>query len=481
MLQQRLPTKYPKLAKALSNKWLWLLLIILIAGGVWYEFYKNKASGGPGNFAWGGPGGPGGRNAQTVGVATAEKTDIPVILNALGTVTTTASVTVKPQVSGVLQQINFQEGQMVKAGQVLATIDPHPFELTLMQASGQRQRDEAQLDNARIILKRDLVLQAQDSIAQQDVEAQVALVKQLEGTVIADKAQEGTAKLNLSYTKVIAPVSGRVGLRTVDVGNIVNTTDANGVALITQVSPIDVVFAVPQTQVADILARTQTNSALKVVALDRSRATQLATGEFLALDNQVDTSTGTVRAKARFSNEKAELFPNEFVNIKLVVRRIDDAIVVPISALRHGSKSDFVYVLDSESSTVAQRNVIAGQAEADRVQITSGLAAGEKVITEGGDRLKDGAKVKLPEQVSTYGNKTPDGKPSDGQKQDWKNRDWKKDGAQHSWHKKTDGGDASSGEKAPNEGGEKPAADQSGQASSDSGEHRHRRQSSEQQ
>jgi membrane fusion protein, multidrug efflux system len=472
-----MPTRFQTLTKIVFSKWLWLLLIVLIGGAAWYQTHKNKTPGGPGNVQWGGPGG---KNIQTVGVASAVKTDIPVVLNALGTVTATANVTVKPQVSGVLQQVNFREGQMIKAGQVLATIDPRPFELTLMQVSGQRQRDEAQLDNARIILKRDLVLQAQDSIAQQDVEAQSALVKQLEGTVMADRAQEGTAKLNLSYTKVIAPVSGQVGLRTVDAGNIVNTSDANGIALITQVLPIDVVFAVPQNQVADILAETHGSSILKVIALDRSRADQLATGEFLALDNQVDTATGTVRAKARFSNENVKLFPNEFVNIKLVVRRIQDAIVVPISALRHGSKGDFVYVLDSETNTVAQRSVVAGQVEADRVQITSGLAAGEKVITEGGDRLKDGAKVKLPEQISTN-SKGPDGKPSSDQKQDWKNRDWKKDGnkdgTQHSWRKKTEGDNATSSDKPD---GVKPDTDHSGQSSSGSSEHRHKYQNTEQ-
>jgi multidrug efflux system membrane fusion protein len=357
---------------------------------------RPGASAGPGG---GGPGGGrGGRGAPatTVGVATAEKADIPVVLDALGTVTAAATATVRPQVSGVLQKILFSEGQLVKAGQVLATIDPRAFEMALLQASGQRQRDEAQLDSAKVTLARFKTLLAQDSIARQEVDTQAALVKQLEGTVMTDRAAEGVARLNLSYTQVKAPITGRVGLRVVDLGNLVGSGDANGIAVITQLSPIDVEFAVPQDQVPDLQARVHEGAALPAVALDRTRTSQLATGKFSALDNQVDVQTGTVRAKARFANADQKLFPSQFVNLRLEVRNIKDAVVVPVTALRHGSTGDFVYVLNAADKTVALRPVTRGQATVDKVQVATGLQAGEQVITEGADRLKDGAKVTLP-------------------------------------------------------------------------------------
>ncbi|GGC90597.1 efflux RND transporter periplasmic adaptor subunit [Undibacterium terreum] len=445
---------------------------LAILGGLsWYLTHRD-AGGGGGAGRPGGPGGPGGGRgapATTVGVATAERADIPVLLEALGSVTAAANVTVRPQVSGVLQQLLYREGQMVKAGQVLAIIDPRQFEMSLMQATGQRQRDEAQLENARLTLKRYRTLLDQDSIARQDVDTQDSLVKQLEGTVLTDKAAEGTARLNLGYTKVIAPVSGRVGLRVVDVGNVVSSGDAGGIAVITQISPIDVEFSIPQDQVPEVQARTmgirtyasaqnlqsaQNNQIaqttelsaggirrgdqagakggaedkgkhkdrskdgskdankdgsdakdakdgtklvpLAVTALDRSRVATLDTGRFLALDNQVDTQTGTVKAKARFPNEKLNLFPSQFVNVKLLLHTIQNTLVIPVTALRHGSKGDFVYVLNTEDRTVALRPVTRGQATVEKVEITSGLQAGEKVITEGADRLKDGAKVTLP-------------------------------------------------------------------------------------
>jgi multidrug efflux system membrane fusion protein len=479
MLNQGSPAKHSRLVKVLLNKWLWAAVLILLIWLVWHLLQKGSSR------TMGEFGGRNGRNATTVGVATAESADIPIILNALGTVTATATVTVRPQVSGVLQQVNFQEGQMVKAGQLLATIDPREFELALMQSSGQRQRDEAQLDNARLVLARDHALQAQDSIAQQDVEAQAALVKQLEGTVMSDRAQEGTARLNLNYTKVVAPVSGRVGLRSVDVGNLVSAGDTTGIAVIAQLAPIDVVFSVPQIQVSDIQnelnsVQEQTPSlaaALKVTALDRSRANVLAEGQFLALDNQVDVQTGTVRAKARFANEKLQLFPNEFVNIKFVLRNIKDAVVVPISALRHGTNGDYVYVLDSESNTVALRLVSAGQADVDRVQITNGLQAGEKIITEGADKLKDGATVKLASNIPDVGgDPAKAGANREGRNKDWRNKNGANpDGSHKEWRKRSGANsDAASSEGSTSENASSESA-ASSESSSRSGEHRHKR------
>ena len=359
----------------------------------------GMAAGGPGGPGGArGPGGPGGRGgpATTVGVATAAQADIPVNLDALGTVVAAATATVRPQVSGVVQKIHFTEGQMVKAGQVLATIDPRPFEMALLQARGQRQRDEAQLESARLILSRYRTLLEQDSIARQEVDTQAALVKQLEGTVLTNKASEGTAQLNLDYATVRAPIGGRVGLRTVDVGNLVGSGDANGIAIITQLSPIDVEFAVPQDHLPALQRRIAQDGKLPATALDRTRTDALASGSFIALDNQVDTQTGTVRAKARFANADNQLFPSQFVNLRLTVNTLRDAVVVPVTALRHGANGDFVYALNPQERTVALRTVKRGQATVDKVQIVSGLKVGEQVITEGADRLRDGASVVLP-------------------------------------------------------------------------------------
>jgi multidrug efflux system membrane fusion protein len=373
------------------------VLALAVLGGLgwlaWHLTHQDPSSGGGASLFGGGRRGP---PATTVGVAVAERTDIPVELDALGTVTAASTATVRAQVSGVLQKVLFSEGQMVKAGQVLAIIDPRQFEMALMQATGQRQRDEAQLENARLTLKRFRTLLEQDSIARQEVDTQAALVKQLEGTVMTDRANEGSARLNLGYSKVVAPIAGRVGLRSVDIGNVVGTSDANGIAVITQVSPVDVAFAVPQDRVPELRASLNEGANLTVTAYDRARTNVLETGTFLALDNQVDTQTGTVRAKARFANTKLTLFPSQFVNARLLIRTVKGAIVVPVTALRHSSSGDFVYVLNAADKTVEQRTVKAGLSTVDKVQIVSGLTAGEQVITEGADRLKDGARVMLP-------------------------------------------------------------------------------------
>ena len=303
-----------------------------------------------------------------------------------------------------MQNVLFKEGQMVKAGELMATIDPRQFELALQQASGQRQQGEAQLDSARVTLQRFQTLLSQDSIARQEVDSQAALVKQLEGTVVINRANEGAARLNLGYTRVVAPVTGRIGLRAVDIGNVVSPSDANGIALITQVTPIDVVFAIPQDQVGDIQQSVASGAQMKVTALDRTRATVLDTGVFASLDNLVDTTTGTVRAKARFANTKLTLFPSQFVNVQVQVRTIENAVVVPVTALRLGNNGDFVYVLNAADRTVSLRSVKRGSATVDKVVITSGLKVGERVITEGADRLKDGARVVLPGDAPGAGN-----------------------------------------------------------------------------
>ena len=379
-----------------------VVALLLVAGAgtlAWYLTRPAPATPMGSPVGPGGPGGPGGgfggggRGASTVGVATAERTSIAVTLDALGTVTPLATVKVRPQVSGVLEKVLFKEGQMVRAGELLASIDARQFELALAQATGQRQRDMAQLESARVTLARFQTLLGQDSIARQDVDTQTALVKQLEGTVMVDNSAVGVAQLNLSYTRITAPISGRVGLRTVDVGNTVSSSDVNGVAVITQVMPVDVVFAVPQDQVSDVLGAGKAD--MQVVAMDRTRTAVLGSGTFASLDNQVDITTGTVKAKARFANADSALFANQFVNIQLRIKSIDNAVVVPVTAVRLGSSGDFVFVLNPAERTVSVRPIVRGQATGEKIVIASGLKAGEQVITEGADRLKEGSRVSL--------------------------------------------------------------------------------------
>ncbi len=365
-----------------------LLALLALGGLAWYLTHRNAAPA-PG-AARGGRGAP----ASTVGIATARPMTIPVVIEALGTVTPAVTVTVRPQVSGVIAQVLYAEGQTVKKGQLLVVIDPRPFEITLQQSIGARQRDEAQLENARLTLQRYQTLLGQDSIARQDVDTQAALVKQLEGTLTMDRANESTARLNLAYSRIVAPAAGRIGLRPVDAGNYIGAGDAGGVAVITQIAPIDVEFSVPQDRVPDIQARVAAGARLAVAALDRTRARKLDDGVFSTLDNQIDVQTGTVKAKARFANAGNALFPNQFVNVQLLLRSIANAVVVPVTALRHGSNGDFVYVLQQDHS-VKVRPVTRGDATVDVIQVTSGLALGERVVTEGGDRLKDGARVQL--------------------------------------------------------------------------------------
>ncbi len=387
-----------------------LLAVALLCGGAWWLVQRSKApEGGAGFPAAGGPGGPGGparpagpgagagggRAMVTVGDATVRTLRLPVAIEALGTVTPVITVTLRPQVSGMLTQVLFTEGQMVRKGQVLAQIDPRPFEQALMQAEGTRRRDEAQLENARITLERYRTLLSQDSIARQDVDTQAALVKQLEGTVMTDRAQERTARLNLGYTQVTAPAAGRIGLRAVDAGNYVTTGDTAGIATITQTAPIDVEFTVTQDRVADVqtAAAEAGTGGLAVVAKDRTRAQELGRGRFSTLDNLVDTATGTVKAKARFSNADGRMFPNQFVNVRLELRELE-ALVVPVTAVRTGANGDFVYVIN-EDRTVTLRKVRRGQSTVEWAAIAEGLRAGERVVTEGGDRLRDGARVQL--------------------------------------------------------------------------------------
>ena len=410
MDERDLPSRTPPIAGEArvaerKRRWLGSTIAIIAMIGIgalaWYLTHRPQAATGPGappaTGARGGPGGPGaagGRGAppSTVGVAAARRADIPVIIEALGTVTSGASVTVSPQVSGVITQVLYTEGQMVKKGDLLATIDPKPFEAAVAQAAAARLRDTAQLDAARVQLERYQVLLKQDSIARQTVDTQDALVKQLAGTVAVDRANEDMARLNLQWSRVVAPVAGRVGLRPIDAGNYIASGAAGGVATITQITPIDVQFSIPQERVPEIKERINAGAPLPVTAWDSARTRQLEAGTFLTLDNQIDTQTGTIKAKARFANASGTLFPNQFVNVRLLLKTIDGAVVIPVIGLRHGPNGDFVYVVNADR-TVSLRNVTAGISGVNDVAITSGLALGEEIVTEGGDRLKDGARI----------------------------------------------------------------------------------------
>jgi membrane fusion protein, multidrug efflux system len=337
--------------------------------------------------------------AVAVSVATVTAGDIPVRIPALGTITPLATVTVKTQIAGTLQKILFKEGQLVKEGDPLALIDPRPYEAALAQIEGNLRRDRALLADARLDLKRYEDLIAQDSVAQQQLDTQRALVDQDIGTVAADEAQVKTAKLNLAYCHISSPVTGRVGLRLVDQGNYVTPGDPNGLVVITQLQPITAIFPVPEDNVTKIMQRLHAGASLRAEAYDRTNSAKLADGKVLTVDNQIDVTTGTVKLRALFDNQDDMLFPNQFVNIQLVVEDLRNQTVMPNSAVHRGAPNGvtttFVYLVNPDD-TVSVRPVTLGVVDGERVAVTAGLTPGAVVVTEGGDRLRDGAPIQLP-------------------------------------------------------------------------------------
>jgi membrane fusion protein, multidrug efflux system len=370
------------------GSWLWPAVIVaVVVLGVWWIISNNKPAqpGGPG-------GGRRGGGVTTVAVVPAETGEFPVYATALGTVTPEAVVTVRTQISGQLMSVGFREGQIVSKGQFLAQIDPRPYQQALVQAEGTLAKDQASLANAKLDYNRYKTLYAQDSVSQQQLDTQGALVRQLEGQVKTDQAAVGVQKLNLTYARITAPVAGRVGLRQVDAGNYVTAGDTNGLVSVVQVTPIDVVFTLPETQAPQVARRLAQGAHLPVIAYDRDQQTPLAKGEFLSLDNLIDTTTGTVRAKARFVNEGSALFPNQFVNVRLQLDTLHNVVIVPTSAILRGQQGLYVFVADAQHA-VHIRPVQVGPAAGEKTAVLSGLSAGETVVTDGSDRLREGACV----------------------------------------------------------------------------------------
>jgi multidrug efflux system membrane fusion protein len=364
---------------------LWLLLVLAIVGaGIWY-FPRPETQ--PKNAGRSQSG-----SAVPVGVAPVAKGDMPVILSQLGTVTPLATVTVKTQINGYLTEVAFQEGQMVKKGDFLAQIDPRPYQVALEQAEGQLAKDQALLQNARVDLQRYNTLVAQNSIARQTRDTQVSLVAQYEATAKSDQAQIDAQKLNLTYCHIISPVTGRVGLRQVDAGNYVQTSDPNGIVVVTQLQPISVIFTLPEDNLSDVFKRWHAGAVLSVTAYDRSGTGELDKGTLNTIDNQIDTTTGTVKLRAIFNNDQWILFPNQFVNVQLVVDTLNNVDIVPSAAIQRGAPGTFVYLVNP-NHTVAVQKVKLGPTDGHHIAILSGLEPGENVVIDGTDRLRDGATV----------------------------------------------------------------------------------------
>jgi multidrug efflux system membrane fusion protein len=328
---------------------------------------------------------------QPVGVATIATGDIKVVVNALGTVTPIATVTVKTQVNGQLLEVGFKEGQLVKKGDFLAQIDPRQYHLAEVQFEGQLTRDQGLLDQARRNLVRFQALVKQDSIARQQADDQAFLVKQDEGLVKMDQALIDAQKLNLDYARIVAPIDGRVGLRLVDAGNYIQTSDS-GLAVITQLHPISVIFVVPEDDIAPIVAAIRAGTPLEVTAYDRANVTPLSVGKVATVDNQIDTTTGTVKLRADFDNLDDKLFPKQFVNARLLIQSLRGAVTVPSRAVQHGAPGTYVYVVGADD-TVLARTVDLGPLDGAMFAVNAGLSPGDRVVVDGADRLRDGAKV----------------------------------------------------------------------------------------
>lgn len=383
------------MSRRTGQRLIWPALIILLGSGAYYNraYFIQPASVADAKHVDKKSDKPG-KGATAVVVAAVTQQDVPVYLNGLGTVTGLRTVTVRSRLDGELVGVSFKEGQLVAAGDLLAEIDSRALKVQLLQMEGQLQRDEALLKNAETDWARYKTLLEQDSISAQQTVTQASLVKQYQGTVAIDRALVANAKLQLSYTNITAPITGRLGLRLVDPGNMVRANDTNGLVIITQIQPISVVFSLPEDALPSVMQQLNAGKNLTVDAYDRSGQKKLAQGNLLAVDNQIDLSTGTVKLKSQFANTDAALFANQFVNVKMLVDTLKGVLTVPATALQNGASGSFVYVV-KENQTVSVRPVQLGAVDGERVVVQAGLQVGESVVVDGADKLREGGQIKL--------------------------------------------------------------------------------------
>jgi membrane fusion protein, multidrug efflux system len=387
-------------AKPRSRRWFvlsCLLILLVVAGIVWWT--RQGAAPQQGNA---------GRNSAPMSIVpeVVGKGDIGININALGTVTSLATVTIRTQISGYLQKIDFTEGNDVKKGDLLAEIDPRPYEAALAQAKGQLARDEAMLKGAQVDLTRYQGLAAQNAVPHQTLDTQVALVAQDQGTVEADKASVKSAEVNLQYCRIVSPLDGRVGLRQVDQGNYVTPGDANGIVVITQLQPISVLFTVPEDNLQAISKRLQAGAVLPSTALDRTGVTKIADGSLQTFDSQIDPTTGTIKLRAQFTNDDRLLYPNQFVNIRLLLDTHKGVTTMSTAGIQRGSPGTFVYLVNADN-TVSVRPFKLGVTDGDRVEVLSGLAPGDRIVIDGADKLRDGAKIVVRSETAPAQATTP--------------------------------------------------------------------------
>jgi multidrug efflux system membrane fusion protein len=373
--------------------WVWLIVLLAVAAGMY--FYLNRSD------TENQSGLPGMRGMMDMAVpvrtATATESSVQVVLPAVGTVTALNTVTVTSRVEGELEAVLFDEGQKVQAGDLLARIDPRPYQVALDQALGQQAQNQALLENAQRDLRRYEQLFKQNSLARQQLDTQRALVQQYQGALVSDQAEVDNARLQLEFAQIKAPISGRVGLRKVDPGNLISAGDTEGLVVITQTQPISVLFSLPQAQLPEVRAQLRDGNTLTAILYDSTNTRELARGVLVSIDNQIDVATGTVRMKAQFPNEDETLFPNQFVNVRLVVNTLENALVIPARAVQQGSIGSFVYRV-LEDNTVKVQPIVTGAVQERNVTVLEGLQRGQVVVTEGVDRLRDGAKVEIVEE-----------------------------------------------------------------------------------